>query len=189
MLFHWSLSDSKSPQVSWTLLSILADFFLFLVDLNNTVVWMVSTRPVISKSSSPCINPLVTVPRAPITIGIIFTSSSTVFFNSQTKSMYFFFALSFNFTLWSARTAKYTIQQVLFLLLIIISSDRLAAIRWSVCISKSQRGLCVSFSRTDTGLCIYNLFAWSNFNPSHNYYHHYYYLLLEGDKSKKLYQT
>ena len=62
MFFHWSLSDSKSPQVPRTLLSILAV-------LNNTVVWMVST----SKSSSPFNNPLVTVPKASITIGIIVT--------------------------------------------------------------------------------------------------------------------
>ena len=38
MVFHWSLSDSKSPQVSRTLFNILAV-------LNNAVVWMVSTRP------------------------------------------------------------------------------------------------------------------------------------------------
>ena len=44
MVFHWNFSDSKY-QVSRTLLNILAD-------LNNAVVWMVSTRPVISKSSS-----------------------------------------------------------------------------------------------------------------------------------------
>ena len=42
--------------------------------------------------------------------------------------------------------------------------SRLAEIRWSVCISKSQRILCVSFFRTDSGLCIYNLVVWSNFN-------------------------
>ena len=30
-------------------------------DLNNAIVWMTSTRPHISKSSSPCISPLVTV--------------------------------------------------------------------------------------------------------------------------------
>ena len=59
-----SFSDSKSPQVSGTLLSILAV-------LNNIVVWMFSTRSPTSKSSSPFSNPLVTVPRAPITIGII----------------------------------------------------------------------------------------------------------------------
>ena len=64
MVFHWNLSDSKSPQVSRTLLSSLAS-------LSNAVVWMVSTHPFISKSSSPFINPLVTVPRAPIIIIII----------------------------------------------------------------------------------------------------------------------
>ena len=64
--FQWSLSDSKSPQVSMTLLSILAV-------LNNAVVWMVSTRPPTSKFSSPFYNPLVTVPKAQITMGIIVT--------------------------------------------------------------------------------------------------------------------
>ena len=65
-VIHRSLSDSKSPQASRSLLSILAD-------LNNSVVWTVTTRPVISKSSRPCTNPLVTVPRALITIGISFS--------------------------------------------------------------------------------------------------------------------
>ena len=67
MVFHWSLSDGKSPQVSRNLLSILAV-------LNNTVVWMVSIRPPTSKSSIPFNNPLVTVPKAPIIIGIIIHS-------------------------------------------------------------------------------------------------------------------
>ena len=67
MVFHWSLSDSKSPQVSRTLHS-------FLAVLNSAVVWRVSTRPPTSTSSSPFSNPLVTVPNAPITIGIIVTS-------------------------------------------------------------------------------------------------------------------
>ena len=62
MVFHWSLSDSKSPQVSRTLLSILAVL---------VVVWMVSTRSSTSKSASPFSNPLVTVQNAPITIIII----------------------------------------------------------------------------------------------------------------------
>ena len=60
MVCHWSLSDSKSPQVSRTLLRILAD-------LNNAIVWMVSIHPDICKSSSPWINYLVTEPRTPIT--------------------------------------------------------------------------------------------------------------------------
>ena len=67
MVFHWSFSDSNSPLVSRTLLSILAVF-------NNAVVWMVSTSPPTSKSSSPFNSPLVTVPNASITIGIIVTS-------------------------------------------------------------------------------------------------------------------
>ena len=73
MVFHWSLSDSKSPQVSRTRLSILAV-------LNNAVVWIVSIRSPNSKSSSPFNNPLVTVPQVPITIGIIFTLMFYVLF-------------------------------------------------------------------------------------------------------------
>ena len=72
MVFHWILSDSMSSQVSRTLLSILAI-------LNNVVVWMVSTRPLISKSSSPFNNPLVTVWKEPITIGMIVTFMSHSF--------------------------------------------------------------------------------------------------------------
>ena len=150
MVFHWSLSDSKSPQVSRTLLSILAV-------LNNVVVWMVSTRPPTSKSSSPFSNTLVTIPNALITIGIIFTCMFHSFFNSQARSRYLsFFSHSFNFILWSAGTAESTILQVLFFLLIIIRSGLLAEIRRSVYMSKSQRTLCVLFSRTGAGLCVYH---------------------------------
>ena len=66
MVFGWSLSDSKPPQVSRTLLSILAD-------LNIIVVWIFSTCPLISKSSCPFSNPSVTVPNTPITISITVT--------------------------------------------------------------------------------------------------------------------
>ena len=78
MVFHWSLSDSKSPQVSRTLLSILSVF-------KNAVVWMVSTRSPTSKSSRPFNNPLVTVPKAPITIGIIVTFMFHSFFQFSSK--------------------------------------------------------------------------------------------------------
>ena len=105
MVSHWSLIDSKSPRVSKTL-SIL-------VDLNNVVVWMVSTR-LFSKSSSSCTNPLVTVPRAPITVGIPVTFMLHSFFNSLARSRYLsLFPLSFSFIPWSAGTAKSTIWQVL----------------------------------------------------------------------------
>ena len=42
-----------------------------------------------------------------------------------------------------------------FFLLTIIMSGLLAEIRWSVCMSKSHRSLCVSFSRTRAWFCIY----------------------------------
>ena len=148
MVFHWSLSDSKSPQVSRTLLSILAI-------LSNAVIWIVSTRPPTSKSSRPFNNPLVIVPKAPITIGTIVTFMFHSFFNSLARLS--FFLHCFRFTLWSAGTAKSTILQILFFLLIIIRSGLLAGVSWSVCMLKSYRSLCVSFSRTGGGLCLYHL--------------------------------
>ena len=99
MVFHWSLSDSKPPQVSRTRLSILAV-------LSNAVVWIVSTRPPTSKSSRPFNNPLVIVPNATITIGTIVTFMFHSFFNSLARSRYLsFFSLSFRFILWSAGIA------------------------------------------------------------------------------------
>ena len=161
MFFHWSLRDSKSPQVSRTLLSILAV-------LNNVVVWMVSTRPPNSNSSSSFSNLLVTVPNTPMTIGIIVTCIFHSFFNSVARSRYtFFFSHSFSFILWSAGTAKSTILQVLSFLLIIIRSGLLTEIRWFVCMPKSHWSLCVLFSRTGAGLCIYHLFVQSNLNFLH----------------------
>ena len=47
--------------------------------------WMVSTRPPTSKSSSPFSNRLVTVPNAPITIGIIVTCMFHSFFQFPSK--------------------------------------------------------------------------------------------------------
>ena len=78
-------------QVTRTFLSILGV-------LNNPVVWIVSTRPPTSKSSTPFKNPLVTVPKAPITIGMIVTFMFHSFFNSLARSRYLsFFSHSFNF--------------------------------------------------------------------------------------------
>ena len=128
MVFHWSLSDSKSPQVSRTRLSIQAA-------LSNAVLWVVSTRPLTSKSSRPFNNPFVTVPNAPITIGTIVTFLFHSLFNSLARSRYLsFFSLSFRFILWSVGIAKSTILQILFfyLLLIIMRSALLAGMRRSV---------------------------------------------------------
>ena len=108
MVFHWSSSDSKSPQVSRTRLRILAV-------LNNAVIWIVSTRPPTSKSSRAFNNPLVIVPKAPITIGTIVTFMFHRFFNSLARSRYLsFFSHSFRIILWSAGIAKSTILQILF---------------------------------------------------------------------------
>ena len=77
------------------------------------------------------------------------------FFNSLARLRYLsLFSHSFSFILWSAETAKSTILQIFLFLLIIIRSGLLAEFGWSVCISKSHRSLCMSFSRTGAGLCI-----------------------------------
>ena len=113
MVFHWRLRDAKSPQVSRTL-SILAD-------LNNAIVWMVSTRLLISKSSSTFTNPLVTVLSAPITISITVTYMFHSFFRSPARSRYLsLFSHFFNYTLGSVGTAKSTIWQVLSLFYLFI---------------------------------------------------------------------
>ena len=72
-VFHIrSLCDSKSSEIFGTLLTIL-------IYLSNALVWMVSTRPFISKSTSLFINLSIIVPRAPITIGIIVTFMFHIF--------------------------------------------------------------------------------------------------------------
>ena len=105
---HWSLSDSKSSQVSRTLRSIQADF-------NNIIVWMISTRPLISKPLCPFNKPSVTVPKTSIIIGINVTFMFHSFSIPLARSRYLsFFSFSFHFTLWSTGTAKTTVLQVLF---------------------------------------------------------------------------
>ena len=160
MVFHCSLSDSKSPQVSRTLLSILAI-------LNNVVIWMVFTRSPTSKSSSLFSNPLVIVPNAPITIGIIVTFMFHSFFQFPNKvEVLILFFIFFQFYSVVRRDNQVdNFASSLFLL--IIRSGLLAEIRWSVCMSKSHKSLCVSFSRTGAGLCIYHLLVWSNLNFLH----------------------
>ena len=124
MVFHWSLSDSKSLQVSRTRLGILAVF-------SNAFIWIVSSHPPTSKSSRPFNNPLVIVPNAPMTFGTIVTFMFLSFFNSLARSRLLSLSShSFRFILWSTETAKLTILQILFFfLLIIIRSGLLAGIR------------------------------------------------------------
>ena len=81
------------------------------------------------------------------------------------SSTSFFFLI---FTLWFARTAKYICRLVLFFLLIKNRSVLLARIEGPIFISKSLIILCVPFSLTSSGLCIYYLSTWPTFNPKHN---------------------
>ena len=87
MVFHCRLSDSKSPQVSMTLLSILSVF-------NNAVVSMVSARPSTSKSSRLINKLLVTVPKAQITTCIIVTFIFYSFFQFSSTFFQFYSVLS-----------------------------------------------------------------------------------------------
>ena len=161
MVFPWSLSDSKSPQVSRTLLSILAV-------LSNAVVWIASTRPPTSKSSRLFDNPLVIVPKAWITIGTIVTFLFHSFFNSLARSRYlsFFHILSVLFCDQLGQQSQQFCKFYIFLK-IITRSGLLAEIRWSVCMLKSHWSLYVSFSRTGAGLCIYHWLVCSNLNFLH----------------------
>ena len=158
MVFHWSLSDSKSPQVSRTRFRILAV-------LSNVVVWIVSTCPPASKSSRPFNNPLVIVPKAPITIGTIVSFMFHSFFNSLARSRYLsFFSHSFKFTVISRDRKVFNLVNSLsfsffFILLIYNNKKReftsglLVEIKWSVSMLKSHRSLCVLFSQTGARFC------------------------------------
>ena len=128
MVYQWSVSDSKSPQISRTLFSIQAD-------LNNTLVSMASARPWISNSFSHLFKPFRIVLSAPVTIVITvnFMFRWNGKFHYSAGSIFFFFLLS------------------------ICNSDLRNGIRLTVCTTKSQRILCVSFSWTDSRLCIYEL--------------------------------
>ena len=88
MVFRCSLSNRRSPQVSRTLLRILAV-------LHNVVVWMVFTYPLISMSSSSFKRFLVTVPKAPITIGIFVTFMFHYFLKFPSKVQVLILLFSF----------------------------------------------------------------------------------------------
>ena len=111
IVLPWSLSDCKSPQISRTFLSILAD-------LNNTLFWMIFNCPLISNSYNPFTKLLVNVTeRTSYRVKIkerekeVSPSlSRSIVFCSLARSRYLhIFSLSFSFTLRSTGTAKSTI--------------------------------------------------------------------------------
>ena len=108
-------------------------------------------------------------PPVPLVIGIIVSCMFHNFFQIPSKVEVLILLFSF-FQFYSvvgrdSKVDNFAIS--LFFLLIIFRSGLLAEIMWSVCMSKSHRSLCVSFSRADAGLCIYHLFVWSNLNFLH----------------------
>ena len=125
---------------------------------------MASTYPLISTSSIPFTNSLVIAPSAIITIGITipFMFHSFFLFSSKVYVLISLFTF-FQFYPVVCLDGKVHYWQGLFSCWLSLGFVDLAKIRWSICISKSQRTFCISFSWMDSGLCIYHLFIWSNF--------------------------
>ena len=112
-------------------------------------------------------SPLVSVPRAPITIGIAVTFMFHCFveFSNKVKVLISLFAF---FPFYPVVNWNSKVHYSLLFLLIITRSVHLAEIRWSGFFSQNTREVCVSISRTDSGLCVHHLFLWSNINFLHN---------------------
>ena len=129
MVFNLSLTFSKSLRLSRTLLSILDN-------LNISLVWMVLILPLISSSSS-----LRSKLLGPFQLQLVSPSTScSIFFYSRARSKYFFAQVRQNVKIY-----KFVFFYSFFYFLIISRSGRLAEIKWSVCIWKSQKILCLSF--------------------------------------------
>ena len=123
-VFHISFSWWSFTRF-WVIASLLKSPGLFLVFWPFSIIllfWMISTRPPTSNSSSPFNIPLVTVPKAPITIDIIVTGMFHSFFNSLARSKYLsFFFPFFQFYSVVSRDSKVdNFTNSLFLLLISI---------------------------------------------------------------------
>ena len=128
---------------------------------------MYSIRPLISKSSRPFTNPLMTVSKVPITVGIIVTFMfHSFFFQFSSKVEVLIVLFCFFSILLCGQPGQQSPQFCKFSFF--VDYYRLAEISWFVCISKFYWSLCVSFSRTDAGLCIYHFFIWSHLNFFHN---------------------
>ena len=155
VVFHWRLSDSKSPQVSLDLVSVVDN-------LNNVVVWMVLILPLITNSTSFSPKPLRTVSSAPTTISIPSISGSIAF---SAHWQYPSICLSFSFLIFTLSESKWITNSFF---LVNTRPGHLTETEWSVCNSRSQIILCVSFSWTDSVLCIYHLVVRLNFNLLYN---------------------
>ena len=125
---------------------------------------MVSIHSRNCKSLSPYNSHLVTVPNAPMTIGMFHIKKKNSLKGLGTYASFHYHSILFCCQLvqQSRQFCKFS-----FLFLITIKFGIQAEIRWSIWMSKSHRCLCVSFPRTDDGLYIYHLFVWSILNFLH----------------------
>ena len=107
------LADGFSLEFEWQQVSFIwrVSFIWHLTfwwwGYGDAVVWMVSTRPLTSNSSSPFNNSFVTVAKAPITIVIIVIFMFISFFNSLARSRYLsFFFIFFQYNSVVSRYSK-----------------------------------------------------------------------------------
>ena len=118
--FHWYLNDSSFPKISRTLPSILPDLY-------STIVWMILDILLIYISLNFFSRSLGTFLRVSTSIDITITFTFLNLFSFLKRSEYLsVFSLSLIFSLWSARTAKFTRCSVFSFLLINSSSG----LRW-----------------------------------------------------------
>ena len=152
MIFHWSLSDTKSPHVSRNLHSIQYCSMNCLYSSSYSQILQS-----LYQSFSDCSE----------------STSYNWYFQSLSCSRVFPFPWQnlgiyrssrfFRFYCAASQYSRVHNSASCLFLLIIIKLSRLAEIKRSVCILKSQCSLCISFSRTDSWLCI-----WTNLNFLHN---------------------
>ena len=145
-------------------------YFTHLIVFHTSACWWFSTELWITANipKSPILFSVLLFPSHPVPVPVLWrlhwvhqlqlSLSCSIFFQFPNKvyiliSLFAFFqfypVVSWNNTHYLAGSL---------FLLIIIRFGRLAEIRISVCIWKSQRILSVSFSGTDSVLCIYHLF-------------------------------
>ena len=132
MVFHWSLSDSKSRQVSWTLLSILSDLKKF-----NCGNALDSSNPVYATYILSLWGPI-QVHQLPL-VSQIFKLQILIY-------LFAFILLSGPLGRQNPLVDKF----LFFFLLINIGSGWNLVIRLYL---KIQDNFCVSFSHTDSSLC------------------------------------
>ena len=153
IVFHWSLRHSKSPPLSWPLLSILSDF-------NNGVVLMVSILLPVFNTSSLFSKILETISRAPTTVNIPVTLMFNNFHCSLARSKYLsIFSLSL-FPLCNLPELQNPPESNFFLFLLIITWSGFGSRLDDPFISQYSRQFYESYSPELILVCAYII--WEN---------------------------